>query len=206
MKVLVVDDHPLVRKGIISTLSFEEGIDETFEASTVSEALNHLAKDSPDITVIDLYLGKEDGLEVVSQAKTRKLCSRFIVLTSSSRKEDFERARKANVDGYLLKEAFTEEFMYALSVINRGKSFYDSTLMDCRYMQRNNETMEELTERELEVLRELGLGHSNLQIAKNLYISENTVKKHVSSILSKLQMNHRTEAALYASKELGAGV
>jgi DNA-binding NarL/FixJ family response regulator len=206
MKVLVVDDHPLVRKGIISTLAFEKEIEQAFEASSVKEAISLLTKESPDITVIDLYLGKEDGMEVVNQAKARNLHTRFVVLTSSSRKEDFDRAQKADVDGYILKEAFTDEFMYAIKVINRGKKFYDSTIMDYRMRYEKYESLAELTEREWEVLRELGLGHSNGQIAKTLYISENTVKKHVSSILSKLGMSHRTEAALYASRELRVGV
>src|SRR5690606_1566413 len=120
--------------------------------------------------------------------KARNLHTRFVVLTSSSRKEDFDRAQKADVDGYILKEAFTDEFMYAIKVINRGKKFYDSTIMDYRMRYEKYESLAELTETEWEVLRELGLGHSNGQIAKTLYISENTVKKHVSSILSKLGM------------------
>lgn len=202
MKVLIVDDHPLVRKGIASVLCGENDIDAISEAATVDEALSSLIKNKPDITVLDLYLGKEDGLEIVRQARSKQMNSKFIVLTSSSKKEDFDRAKKENVDGYILKDAFADEFMYAVKVISRGKKFYDSTILDY-HLRADKSNVDELTERELEILRELGFGHSNGQIAKNLFISENTVKKHVSTILSKLGMSHRTEAALYANKELG---
>lgn len=202
MKVLVVDDHPLVRRGIISTLSFEKETEQIYEASNISEALEHLEKDKPDITVLDLYLGKEDGLGIVIEAKSNKVRSKFIVLTSSSRKEDFDRAQEMDVDGYILKEAFTDDFLYAIRVINRGKKFYDATMLNYRFNHKKDSKMDELTEREKEVLGQLGKGRSNLQIANNLYISENTVKKHVSTVLSKLGMSHRTEAALYANRDI----
>lgn len=200
MKVLVVDDHPLVRKGIISTLAFDQEIKAVTEASNVPEALEHLTRDQPDLTILDLYLGKEDGLGIVLNAKNRHMDSKFVVLTSSSREDDFKRAQEMNVDGYILKEAFTDDFMYAIKVIKRGKKFYDPTILNYCY-QKNHSKTNELTDREMEVLRELGKGLSNFQIANKLYISENTVKKHVSTIFSKLGMNHRTEAALYANRE-----
>ena len=117
------------------------------------------------------------------------------MLTTSSKAEDFKRAKDMNVDGYLLKESFIEDILYAIKVVYRGKIFtihlFLNTNLDIR-----KSMIDELTEREMDVLRELGHGLCNSQIAK-LYISENTVKKHVSSILSKLELQHRTEAALY---------
>lgn len=200
MRVLIVDDHPLVRKGVVSAISFDSGIKDIYEASNISEAMSKLISIKPDVTVIDLYLGKEDGLEIVSQAKINNVISKFIIFTSSSKKSDFDRARELNVDGYILKDAFTEDFIYAYKVINRGKKYYDPTLMEYKYGNNKNSSLDELTEREMEVLKELSLGYSNNQIAQTLYISENTVKKHVSSILNKLGLNHRTEAALFALK------
>jgi DNA-binding NarL/FixJ family response regulator len=199
MRVLVVDDHPLVRMGIISTLSLDRSIDSIQEASTVDEAVKLLSSSKPEVAIIDLNLGDEDGLEVVVKARECQTNSKFIVLTSSSKREDFERAQHLDVDGYILKEAFTEDIIYAFKVINRGKKFFDSTVMQRWNTHKKRSSYEELTDRELEVFRELGRGMSNRQIAQTLYISEHTVKKHVSAILGKLELSHRTEAALMAS-------
>ncbi|MGI6227147.1 MAG: response regulator [Peptococcales bacterium] len=200
MKVLVVDDHPMVRKGISSTLSLEKDVTEIQEASNVQEAMQKLSKYNPDISIIDLMLGKEDGLEVVCTAKSKELTTKFIVLTSSAKREDFLRAQEAGVDGYILKEAFTEDIIYAFHVVARGKKFFDPEFVFLKSKNRLENNLEELSPREKDVLVELGKGLSNLQIAQNLYISENTVKKHVSNILSKLNLSHRLEAALYVNK------
>ncbi|NLX64478.1 MAG: response regulator transcription factor [Clostridiaceae bacterium] len=200
MKVLVVDDHPLVIKGIISILSCVKDIERIEEASNVDEAMEIISKIKPEITIIDLYLGREDGLEIVDRARKNHFQSKFIVLTSSSRKEDFERARDMDVDGYILKEAFAEDIIYAFKVIAKGRKFYDSLMIEPRFRMMETAPFDELTKRELDVLKGIGKGMSNQQIAKELFISEHTVKKHVSSILNKLGMKHRTEAAIKANQ------
>jgi two-component system nitrate/nitrite response regulator NarL len=200
MKILVVDDHPLVRKGISSALSFEEDIKEVLEASNVKEAIKIIQSEKPNLAIIDLYLGYEDGLEIVSRCKEKYVDTKFVILTSSVKKDDFQRGMKIGVDGYILKEAFAEDIIYAIRVILRGKQFIDPEVI--RYQATNileNKVLDELTPREYDVLEELGKGLSNYEIAKNLYISENTVKKHVSNILSKLELTHRTQAALLAN-------
>lgn len=202
MKVLVVDDHPLVRKGILSILSSEEGITDIIEASNVKEALDKLSSHNPDIVIVDLRLGKEDGLAVVIKGKNSGCTAKFIILTSSSSKEDFLRAQEAGIDGYILKEAFSEDIIYAFHVVARGKKFFDPDMLQYQ-IEKTDDNLYELTPREKDVLIELGKGLSNSQIAKRLYISEHTVKKHISSILSKLGLNHRTEAALFAKDKLG---
>lgn len=197
MKLLVVDDHPLVRKGILSTLSFEKDIEAIFEASSIDEALNILNKEKPNLAIVDLYLGNEDGLEIISRSKKDKVDTKFVILTSSVKKDDFFRGMSVGIDGYILKEAFAEDIMYALRVVLRGKQFIDPEVI--RYQASNkvaNKGIDELTPREYDVLGELGKGLSNYEIAQNLYISENTVKKHVSNILLKLELTHRTQAAL----------
>lgn len=206
MKLLIVDDHPLVRKGIISILSFEKNIEDIKEASSVSEAIEILLKYHPDIAILDLYLGEEDGLDIVKKAKIKKLQTKFIVLTTSSKSDDIERAKGVNVDGYILKEAFTEDILYAINVILRGKRFYDPVVIQYEFGYKEKSGVYDLTKREVDVLIELGHGLCNSQIAKKLYISENTVKKHVSSIFSKLGLHHRTEAALYANNTLAIKV
>lgn len=201
MRILVVDDHPLVRKGIISTLSMVDEVEEIQEAASVEEALALISKFKPEITIIDLNLGREDGMEVVYKARQQQFYSKFIVLTSSSKTEDFERAQNMNVDGYILKDAFTDDIIYAFKVIARGKKFYDPTIVQYKFKATEKSIFYELTSREMEVLTDLGKGYSNRQIAKDLFISEHTVKKHVSSILDKLELKHRTEAALIANRE-----
>lgn len=201
MKLLIVDDHPLVRKGINAILSLEDNIDEVIEASNTDEALKLLAISTPQIAVVDINLGKANGLEFIEKAKEENFNTSFIVLTSSSRKSDFERAQSLGVDGYVLKGAYTEDIIYALRVVLRGQKYYDPEIVQQSWNNKEEKTdLDELTLREKDVLFELGLGLSNAEIAKKLYISEHTVKKHISSMLSKMSFNHRTEAALYANK------
>ncbi len=201
MKILIADDHPLVRKGLFSALAAEEGIDEVLEASSVAEAVSLIFRMNPDIGIIDLRLGKEDGLEIVSIVKAKKLSTKFIVLTSSPKREDFLRAQEIGVDGYLLKESFIEDILYALHVVARGKKFIDPEVLHYK-IEGTVQNVGMLTVREQEVLYKLGKGLCNSQIAGELFISEHTVKKHISSILSKLGLSHRTEAALYTNNLL----
>lgn len=197
MNILIVDDHPMVRKGIASTLSLEENVEEIREASNVEEAKNLMAKSDSDIAFIDLKLGKQNGLEIAKWAKSKNISTKFIVLTSSSDKEDFISAQELGIEGYILKEAYIEDIIYAFNVVARGKKFYDPELFLNKADKSENDMLEELTDREKDVLAELGKGLSNQKIAGKLFISENTVKKHVSNILFKLGLNHRIEAALY---------
>ena len=89
MKILIVDDHPLVRKGLIAALAFEDSVDKVLEASTVNQAMDTLITNQPDLAIIDLYLGAEDGLDIVKSSKTKELKTKFVVLTSSLKKEDY---------------------------------------------------------------------------------------------------------------------
>jgi two-component system nitrate/nitrite response regulator NarL len=206
MNILVVDDHPLVRRGISSTLSFEEGIESVIEASNVEEAVRIIRIKKPDLAIVDLNLGKEDGLEIIKKTKINFVDTKFVILTSSIKKDDFLRAEEAGVDGYILKEAFAEDIIYAIHVVLRGKKFIDPEVI--RYQNKNScdSCLSELTPRENDVLIELGNGLSNIEIAQKLFISESTVKKHVSSILLKLQLNHRTQAALLVNQFSPGGV
>lgn len=201
MKILIVDDHPLVRKGILSTLSFEEGIQYVLEASNVEDAVNLIQRERPELAIVDLNLGSEDGLDIIRRSKSKNTDTKFMILTSSIKKDDYIRSEEAGVDGYILKEAFAEDILYAIHVVLRGRKFIDPEVI--RYQTTNSTQdryLKELTPRESDVLIELGKGLSNYEIASKLYISENTVKKHVSNILSKLELTHRTQAALLINK------
>lgn len=202
MNILIIDDHPLVRKGVSSTLSFEENAEKIFEASNVIEAMNLLEKEEPEVAIVDLNLGREDGLEIVKKAKNRGSNTKFIILTSSIKKEDYMRAEQIGVDGYILKEAFAEDVLYAFRVVLRGKRFIDPEIMKYQINNSEDSYLSELTPREKDVLKELGKGLSNIEIGERLFISEHTVKKHVSNILSKLELTHRTQAALLVSNSM----
>lgn len=194
MKIIIVDDHPLVRQGLASLISMEDDMELVGECSNVQEALLMIQNKKPDIAIIDLKLGQESGLDIVNAS--RKRTCKYVILTSSASYIDFKKSEELNVDGYVLKEAMPEELLYALRLINKGRKYYDPVLMDYKLQEGSNSN---LTIREIEVLHKLGQGLNNYQIAKELFISENTVKKHVSQILAKLNLHDRTQAALYAN-------
>ncbi|MDF2804290.1 MAG: two component transcriptional regulator, LuxR family, partial [Anaerocolumna sp.] len=189
-----------VRKGLMSILSLEDNVEEIKEASNAAETIVILKEFNPDIVIIDLRLGKDDGLDVVAKAKGISKSTKYIVLTSSSRRDDFLRAQEIGVDGYILKEAFIEDIMYAFHVVTRGKKFFDPEML--QHAKSEEDEFSDLTPREKDVLLELGRGLSNIQIAQTLYISENTVKKHISSIFSKLGLNHRLQAAVFVNNKV----
>lgn len=198
MKVLIIDDHPLVRRGLAAALALENKAYEIREGEDLKQALAVLNSFLPDIIIVDINLKEECGLDIIERFKQRGLDSKIIVLTSSCKKDDFLRAQSLNVEGYVLKGAFVEDIIFAINSVVRGKRFLDPDVI--KFISTNNEKgRDDLTSRENEVLICLGKGMSNVEIANELYVSENTVKKHISSILSKLNMHNRTEAALYYS-------
>lgn len=199
MKLLIVDDHPLVREGLTAVLSTESSISTIEQAATSDEALNKILSNNPDIVLLDLRLDKECGLDVISKVRKREKDCKFVVLTSSSDRNDFKRAEDLGVDGYILKDAYPEEILLGIKLVSRGRRYYDPSIMEMMLSKQDNSPVEELTSRELDVLKELGKGMSNKQIAQNLFITEYTVKKHVSQILLKLGLADRTQAALYAN-------
>jgi two-component system, NarL family, nitrate/nitrite response regulator NarL len=203
MKVVIVDDHPLVRKGLVSILTLNESMEVLGEAKNSREAMDLFSSAKPDLALVDLRLGNESGLDLISKAMKEGSTCKFVVLTSSTEEGDFIRAKEAGVDGYVLKEAFPEELIHALRIISKGRKYYDPGVLDL--VMRSGESIdgdkhvEQLTPKEKEVLIELGKGHSNKEISQILFITEYTVKKHVSQVLAKLGLTDRTQAALYAN-------
>lgn len=199
MKIILIDDHPLVLKGLVSVLSLESDIEIIGEASTVEDALSIIKERHPDIALLDIRLGNENGLELIEKILSEDIQCKFIILTSMMNKACFERAKKLGAMGYVSKEALPEELIYAMKLVIKGRKYYDPAILD-RFINTSNQTKwsELLTNREQEVLFELGKGKCNKDIAHNLFISIDTVKKHVSQILSKLELADRTKVALYA--------
>ncbi|MGN7385452.1 response regulator [Sporosarcina sp. SAFN-015] len=203
MKIVIIDDHPLVRKGLTAILSLEHDIEILGEAANGKEGLLVLNSLKPDLTIVDLRLGDESGLDLIAEARRQGATCKFVVLTSSTDKEDFRRAKEMEVDGYVLKEALPEEMLHALRMINRGRTYYDQGVLEFvmkpSTSYKSEKQTEVLTPKEMEVLMELGKGFSNKEISQKMYITEYTVKKHVSQVLAKLELADRTHAALYAN-------
>ncbi|MFE4713091.1 MULTISPECIES: response regulator [unclassified Paenibacillus] len=199
MKIVIVDDHPLVRRGLAAVISMQPNVQFAGEATNGQEALFVIEETQPDLVLIDLKLADESGLDVIKAARTRGISSKFILLTSSASREDFLKAEEVLVDGYVLKEALPEELLFAIQLVHKGRKYYDPGLMEDKMRMTGSSPTDELTPKEKEVLIELGQGACNREIASRLFISEFTVKKHVSQILAKLQVADRTQAALYAN-------
>ncbi|ATP41716.1 DNA-binding response regulator [Solibacillus sp. R5-41] len=205
MKILLVDEQAIIRRGLISILSSEDKLEISGEASSTQEALHLMQSERPDLTIVDFHLGNECGLELINEARKLGCTSKFAILTYSKDRESFQRAMAMDVDGYISLNSHPEELIYAFQLIQKGRKYYDPDIIDMLVQTQKKHRMdtnlvELLTSKEREVLQKLGMGFSNKQIAKNLFISENTVKKHVSQILSKLDLSDRTQVALYANE------
>jgi len=200
LKVVVVDDHPLVCEGIKAILEQEKDIVFAGMAGSGMEAAKLLSRVQPDIALVDLRLPGEYGIDIIKKLRTLAPGCRFIVLTTFADPEDVRRALEAGIDGYILKEALPEEMTAALRLVGRGRAYFDPVVMQLMISQPINgkNGLSALTEREHEVLTALARGLSNKEIARQLFVTDHTVKKHISSILDKLEMKDRTQAALYA--------
>lgn len=198
MKIIVADHHPLTRIGIKTILSESKGIMDIIEASGIKEALHLIEREMPCAAIVDLQLADGNGLQIIAQGKKMSPHTKFIILSSCISKDDFLKAEELGVDGYILKESTAEDIIFIVDSIVRGKKYYDPGVVKyCWQENKFDSRIDRLSKREIEVLSEIGKGLSNEEIAEQLYISVNTVKKHVSSILAKLSMEHRTQAALF---------
>jgi DNA-binding NarL/FixJ family response regulator len=192
VKVLIADDHPLLRAGLISVLAAERSIQVVGEAASVDEAMRLIAECQPDIALVDPQLGSESSFAWVLRCKVLAPACRFIILTASTERADFMHAVKEGIDGYILQRALPEEILHTIRIVSKGRRYYDPS-----FIQEDSHAGS-LTPKETEVLRALGQGLSNREIATHLFITEYTVKKHVSQILYKLHLADRTQAALWA--------
>ena len=201
MKVIAIDDHPLVRRGVEVVAALEDDLDLVGFAANGKEAAQLFAEASPEVALVDLRLPGEHGLDIVRQG--REICPecKFIILTSYATEEEIREAMALKVDGYILKEALPEELLGAIRMVYKGKKYFDPAVV--QYAMNNdknnqNDTLSRLTPRELDVLTALARGLNNKTIAVKLFISEHTVKKHIGQILEKLELHDRTQAALFA--------
>lgn len=195
IRILVVEDHNVVRQGLVALVKTVPDMAVVAEASDGKQAVELFRTHTPDVTIMDLRLPLMSGVEAITAIRQEHPAARIIVLTTFDGDEDIYRALQAGARGYLLKDMFGEELMDAIRTVHAGK-----TRIPPAVAQRLAERMggPSLTGRELGVLKLIVAGNSNKEIGKELNISEATVKTHINSILSKLQVNDRTQAATTA--------
>jgi two-component system, NarL family, response regulator len=196
VRILIADDHPVVREGLAAILELEEDLQVVGRAHDGEEACKLYRELSPDIVVLDLRMPKKDGIEVVTELMALRPRPRIIVLTHSAKAEDLRRALAAGAKSYLLKGAEPEQVCDTIREVFAGKS---SLPRDLAAKLVDSMAQPELSERELEILKQMARGKSNKEIGQALYISEYTVKNHVRSILKKLNAIGRTEAIAIAT-------
>jgi NarL family two-component system response regulator LiaR len=206
IRVLVADDHAIVRKGICALLATEPDIEVVGEAKDGCEAMTSVQNAQPDVILMDLVMPGVDGLEATRLITSKQPEVRILVLTSFAGDDKVFPAIKAGALGYLLKDSSPEELVQAIRQVYRGESSLHPSIARKLLRELADPTergpeVDSLTERELEVLRLVALGQSNREISAQLGISEATVRTHVSRILTKLNLCSRTQAALYALRE-----
>lgn len=201
MKVVIVAAYSLIRRGLYSILSNQLNIQLTGEASTIEEGIMALLNTNPDIVLVDANLGSKSGLDLFEEARQQGIKTKFILLGIYQSKDFFLRSMNLGVEGHILREANAEEVLYAINQVYKGKKYYDSELFQYMHSHENENEIFELTPREREILIALGKGMSNYQIAHTYYITENTVKKHISKIFAKLHLHDRVQAAIFVNSK-----
>ena len=208
IRVLIVDDHALFRRGLQMVLEGESDIDVVGEASDGAEAVKKAEDSTPDVVLMDVRMPKRSGIEATRVIKDTLPSTRILMLTISDEEADLYEAIKAGASGYLLKEISIEEVAGAVRSVHQGQSLISPSMaskllnefaaMVKRREERTQVPGPRLTERELEVLRLLAAGKTNRSIAEDLFLSEHTVRRHVQNIFAKLRVSSRTAATAFA--------
>ena len=195
IRILIVDDHPVVRAGLASMLGTQAELDLIGSAPSGEDALRMMTEREPDVILLDLRMPGMSGVETLQALKSAGKSARVIILTNYETDEDIYRAVQAGAQGYLLKDTSLREMLEAIRAVHAGKRYIPRHIAS-RLAERMVRT--DLTARELEILKLLSKGPTNKQIGHALGISDNTVRNHVLKIMEKLEVADRTEAATTA--------
>jgi DNA-binding NarL/FixJ family response regulator len=214
IRVMIADDHALFRRGLEMVLQGEPGLDLVGQASDGAEAVHVASEVVPDVVLMDIRMPKITGIEAARQMKEVAPSAKIIMLTISDEEEDLFEAIRAGASGYLLKDIPLDELADSVRAVHGGQSLINPSMAgklltefatlarrDAEDEPAKHAPAPKLTDREMEVLRLVARGMNNRDIAKELFISENTVKNHVRNILEKLQIHSRMEAVMIAVRE-----
>ncbi|MDP4092187.1 MAG: response regulator transcription factor [Bacillota bacterium] len=208
IRILIADDHNMVRQGLKQILELERDFTVVAQAANGAEAVKLAREYKPDIVLMDINMPGTNGLQAIKEMKEENSPSRIIVLTIHQDREYLFKTLQMGAEGYVLKDAEPEVLVEAIRSVYGGQSYIQSNMTKELVREFNRVTLHEkdksddndLTAREVEVLELIAEGMINKEIAKKLYISEKTVKNHVSNIFKKLNVSDRTQAAIYAFK------
>ena len=205
IKVMIADDHILMREGIRQLLEFDGSIDVVGEVSDGEECLAKLPLVRPEVLLLDINMPKKNGIEVLQDIKKRNIPVKVLILTVHNEIYYLLKEVDIGVDGYILKDSESSELKKAINAVVQGESYIQPNLipsLNSRLVSRDSdkEKIDALTKRELEVLVQVANGMFNKEIATSLNISERTVKNHISNIFKKIEVNDRTQAAVFAIK------
>ena len=203
VKIMITDDHSMIREGLKSLLELDGDIEVIAEAENGEECLQKLLIVKPDVLLLDINMPKMNGLEVLKSLKDAKSKVKVLVLTVHNETEYLMKAVEIGINGYVLKDSESAELKKAIFTIYDGENYIQPSLipaLNSKMIEKNEDEikLESLTKRELQVLKELAVGKFNRDIAKEMEISERTVKNHISSIFKKLDVTDRTQAAVFA--------
>ncbi|MBD5464857.1 MAG: response regulator transcription factor [Lachnospiraceae bacterium] len=203
VKVMITDDHKMIREGLKQLLELEGDLKVIEEAENGLDCLEKLKANKPDILLLDINMPKMNGIQTLEVIKEKKIDIKVLILTVHGEVEYLLKAVDIGVDGYILKDADSAELRKAIFTVIEGNNYIQSDLiplLNSKMITRDidNEKIKLLTKRELEILIHLSSGMFNKEIADKLHISERTVKNHVSSIFKKIEVSDRTQAAVFA--------
>ena len=204
-KVMIADDHSLIREGIKQLLEFDGSMEVVSEAANGIECLDKLEDSVPDILLLDINMPNKNGLEVLDEIKRKEYDIKVLILTVHNELEYLLKAVDIGVDGYILKDSRSDELKRAIQSVLAGENYIQASLIPAlnnRLANRDidKDKIDSLTSRELEVLIQVANGMINKEIATSLNISERTVKNHLSNIFKKIDVSDRTQAAVFAIK------
>jgi two-component system, NarL family, response regulator DevR len=206
LRILVVDDHEVVRQGLVSLLDRRPGFEVVAQAGTVAESIAQAARYEPDLVIMDVRLPDGSGIEACREIRAARPKTRVVMLTSYPDEEAVLSAIIAGASGYLLKQIRGRDLVSALESVGRGESLLDSAVTEKvlervrRLASGSSDELADLTGQERKILLLVAEGKTNKEIATDVFLSDKTVKNYVSSILSKLNLQRRTQAAAFVAK------
>lgn len=205
IRVMITDDHSLIREGLKQLLEFDGSIEVVGEASNGVECLDKLNECDPEVLLLDINMPEKNGIEVLKQMKADQSKVKVLILTVHNEMDYLMKAVDIGVDGYILKDSESSKLKKAIRAVRDGENYIQPSLipaMNSQLLNRDTDKdkLSSLTNRELEVLVQVANGMFNKEIATNLNISERTVKNHISNIFKKIDVSDRTQAAVFAIK------